>query len=156
MLEIGPELYEPKPASQPGRFYSVADYHAAYKSGALTPLQVAEALLPLVQRDQTPRSKYELAWLETHADEVRAAARASTERYAAGKPRGLLDGIPIGVKSDVALKGYMSTIGMKVDPSEPFFSPAEESAWPVSKLVEAGVIVMGKNNMHELGLGECC
>lgn len=96
---------------------------------------------------------YSRAWLEVHVDDVRAAARASTARYAAGKPLGPLDGIPYGVKSDVGLKGYVSTSGMRPDPRLAFFSAVcEESEWPVRKLEEAGAVMVGQMNQHEIGM----
>ncbi|KAK4041573.1 amidase signature domain-containing protein [Parachaetomium inaequale] len=155
MLALGPELHQPQPADLAGRFYSAADYHALYKSGAATPLQVAEALLPLVRRDdaQQPRSKYAVAWTQTDVDAVRAAARASTERWAAGAPLGIMDGVPFGVKDDVAVKGFVSTMGMRVNEGEEYFKqPKTETAWPVRKLEEAGGIMIGKMNQHEIGM----
>ncbi|KAK0624649.1 amidase signature domain-containing protein [Bombardia bombarda] len=153
MIALSPELTKPQPADLAGRFYSVADYHELYKSGEVTPLRVAEALLPLIRRDIEPQSKYAVAWIQTNVDEVLAAAKASTERWAAGTPRGILDGVPFGVKDDIAVKGFVSTMGMKVDHSEPYFNqPQTESVWPVQKLQEAGAILMGKMNQHEIGM----
>lgn len=153
LLAFAPALLQAQAPDRAGRFYSAADYHALYRSGEATPSQVAEALLPLVQRGQDPPSPYELAWVASNVDDVRAAARASTERWAAGKPLGILDGVPIGVKCDLDVKGYVSSVGMKVDPAHPFFRPAQTTAWPVQKLQQAGVVVIGHNNMHEIGMG---
>lgn len=155
-LEIGPDLAVPQALDLAGRFYSAADYHALYKSGAVTPLQVAQALLPLIRRDGASEiSKYALAWVHVHEDQVLAAARASTERWAAGKPLGVLDGVPFGVKDDIDVKGYVTTKGMKVNVAEPLFHKVvEETIWPVQQLEEAGGIMMGKMNQHELGMGE--
>ncbi|KAK5657025.1 hypothetical protein OQA88_3550 [Cercophora sp. LCS_1] len=153
MLEIGPELQLPQPENLPGRFYSVADYHGLYSRGEATPLQVVEALLPLIRRDVEPRSKYAVAWLQTDADEVLAAAKASTARWAAREPLGILDGVPFGVKDDIDVKGFVSTMAMKVDKREPYFTkPATETIWPVTKLQEAGAIMIGKMNQHEIGM----
>lgn len=148
-----PALFAPQPADAPGRFASFADYHALYKSGACTPLQVVEALLPLIRRDVPSPSVYATAWLDTHVDEVLAAARASTARWQAGQPLGLLDGIPFGVKADLAVKGYVNTLGMKVDTRyEVFRTPAHETIWPVAKLEEQGALLLGKMNQHEIGM----
>ncbi|KAK3329080.1 amidase signature domain-containing protein [Apodospora peruviana] len=153
MLPFGPELTQPRPADLPCRFYSVADYHALYKSGELTPLQVTEALLPLIRRDVRPESKYAVAWIQTKPDEVLAAAKASTERWAAGKQLGILDGVPFGVKDDVDVEGFISTRGMRVNKSERFFNtPATKTEWPARKMMEAGAIMMGKMNQHEVGM----
>lgn len=99
------------------------------------------------------RTEYSTAWLDIHVDEVLAAARASTERWAAGKPLGLLDGIPFGVKADCEVKGYVNTMGMKVDTRYAYFTkPATKTIWPVRKLEEAGAIMVGKMNQHEVGM----
>jgi Asp-tRNA(Asn)/Glu-tRNA(Gln) amidotransferase A subunit family amidase len=154
MLAFEPELLTPKHASSSSksRYYSASDYHAMYKSGALTPLQVIETLLGLTTGGG---SKYSDAWADAHGAEKLAveAARASTERWAAGTPLGVLDGVPVGVKDDTDVKGYVNHYGMKYNGALPAFAAREETAWPVRKLQEAGAIVLGKNKMHELGSG---
>ncbi|KAK4144780.1 amidase signature domain-containing protein [Dichotomopilus funicola] len=153
MLPIGPELSQPQPEDLGGRFYSAADYHAMYASGAVTPLQVAEALLGKVDLVYRPKSKYSAAWTQTKAMDVLEAARASTERWKNGSPLSILDGVPFGVKDDIAVKGFVSRMGMKVDRSEEYFNKVkEESAWPVRALEEAGAIMLGKMNQHEVGM----
>lgn len=80
-----------------------------------------------------------------------AAAKKSTQRYAKGKSLGVLDGVPIGVKDDMNVEGYVSHVGMPPDPSDPFFTPAAQTIWPIAQLEAAGAIVIGKLAMHELG-----
>lgn len=90
---------------------------------------------------------YARAWLDINVDEVRASAKASTERYAAGKQLGVLDGVPFGVKADIAVKGYVNTKGMRIDERFAYFSrPETESVWPVRKLEAEGAIMVGKMN----------
>lgn len=152
MLPLEKELLEASHVQQDAKYHTAHDYHEMYKSGQVTPLQVVEALLPLITRGQAS-GPYQNAWVDSHGkdDLVLEAARASTERWAAGKPLGILDGVPIGVKDDTSVKGYANHNGMKYNPSVPFFKDQEESVWPVRKLQEAGAIVVGKNAMHELG-----
>ncbi|KAH6853337.1 amidase signature domain-containing protein [Chaetomium sp. MPI-CAGE-AT-0009] len=153
MLEIGPELRQVQPASLAGRFFSVADYHELYKSGAARPLDVVTELLPLMDRDRELLSKYASAWTQTHADEALAAAKASTARWAAGKPLSFVDGVPFGVKDDLAVKGFVSRMGMNVNEKEDyFFKPSKETVWPVEALQEAGAIMVSKMNQHEIGM----
>lgn len=85
---------------------------------------------------------------------ARDAARASTERFAKGQERGLLDGVPFGVKDDLDVEGYVCHYGMRYDERNPFFKKSEKSFWPVKKMEEAGAIMVGKLAMHELGVGE--
>ncbi|POS70225.1 N-acylethanolamine amidohydrolase [Diaporthe helianthi] len=147
------ELLRPQDAGRPGRWSSFADYHALYQAGKVTPLQVVEALLPVIDRTRRDRTEYSTAWLDIHTDEVLAAARASTDRWAAGKPLSVLDGVPFGVKADCEVKGYVNTMGMAVRPEYDYFNkPAAESIWPVRKLEELGAIMVGKMNQHEIGM----
>ncbi|UKZ65180.1 uncharacterized protein TrAtP1_006375 [Trichoderma atroviride] len=149
MLAFEPELLTSKYASSNARYYSISDYHELYKSGKTTPLKVVETLLALT----TGSGKYSDAWADAHGAERLAldAAKASTERWAAGNPIGVLDGVPIGVKDDTDVEGYINHTGMKYDPSLACFAVKKESVWPVKKLQEAGAVVLGKNKMHELG-----
>ncbi|KAI2463756.1 amidase signature enzyme [Annulohypoxylon bovei var. microspora] len=149
--EITPELHERQSDDLAGRFYSAADYHELYKSGKLTPLQVVKALLPLISRGQTPPAKYESAFAVTKEGIALAAAKKSTERYAAGQPLGVLDGVPIGVKDDMDVEGYISHMGLPLNSADPFFKPATGTIWPIAQLEAAGAIVVGKLVMHELG-----
>ncbi|KND91218.1 Fatty acid amide hydrolase [Tolypocladium ophioglossoides CBS 100239] len=156
MLEFGPELLAAQHADSKARYYTASDYHDMSKAGTITPLQVAEALLPLTKQSSDGKpGKYEDAWADSHGKDHLAleAARASTERYAAGESLSVLDGVPVGVKDDVDVKGYINHLGLKYDASVPWFKVQEESAWPVKTLQEAGAVVIGKLRMHEMGSG---
>lgn len=126
-----------------------------YKAGTITPTQVVEALLPLIKQGQKPPGLYEDAWVDSHGADHLAleAAEASTKRYALKAPLGILDGVPIGVKDDFPVKGYVTHFGMKYNPSESFFKPKKDTLWPLQKLEEAGAIILGRNRMHEMGSG---
>lgn len=139
------------PQDAPGRFYTVADYHEAYKSGRLTPSDVIEILLPLIRRDISERSSYSTAFIDSKIDIVRNAAEASTKRWKTGKPLGILDGVPFGAKDDLDVKGYKTYIGTTKDYTE---GKEVETSWCVAKVEEAGGIMVGKLSMHELGMGK--
>lgn len=132
-------------------FYTVQDFYNAYSSGALTPTDLVESLLPLILRDgdykkRTPAT----AFMEIKVELVRQAAAASTQRWKKGQPLGILDGVPFGVKDDVAVKGYKRYIGTKHD----YTNGGElETSWCAKKIEEAGAILVGKLVMHELGAG---
>lgn len=152
MLEFGPDIVKPKHSDAKARYYTAGDYHDLFRAGKATPLHVAEAILALAR----PGTDYHDAWADSHGKDhlALAAARASTDRYASGKPLGLLDGVPIGVKDDVDVAGYINHFGLAYDPASPWFKEKDESAWPVRMLQEAGAVVIGKLRMHELGSGE--
>lgn len=92
------------------RFHSIKDFHDAYSSGALTPTDVIEHLLPLIRRDVAQRSPYSTAFMDSKVDMVRQAAEASTQRYKQGKPLGILDGVPFGVRTISRSRGTSTTL----------------------------------------------
>jgi hypothetical protein len=143
------ELPTPRPRPSSNGYYTSADYHSLYKSGQLTPTDVANAILPLIRRDTSPAGPHSVAFLDSKVDLVTRAAEASTARYASGKPLSYLDGVPIAVKDEVDMANYKRMLGSRVD----FTNPVNETAWCIKMLEEAGAIVVGKTNMHEMGLG---
>lgn len=142
------ELPKPRGRKNPSQHYTSADYHEAYLSGDLTPLDVVEYLLPLIKRDGKQTNKYSVAYLDVQPEIVRAAARASTERYRAGNPLSALDGVPIAVKDEVNLAGHSRSLGSKID----FSAKRNVTDWCVQKWEEAGAVIVGKTNMHEVGM----
>lgn len=121
----------PRGEKRTGRqFYSVLDFYDAYMFRRTTPSELVEKLLPFIRRDVEKRSKHSIAWLDTNVALVRAAAEASSERWKAGRPLGVLDGVPIGVKDEVDVKGYFKKcMGSKLD----FANPLDETSWCVAK-----------------------
>lgn len=126
--------------------YSVGDYHNAYKTGKLTPIAVAKALLKLIQKP----SVHNTAFLDIREAILLEKAAASTKRYQDGNPISIIDGVPVGVKDEVDLDGYATSLGSSQD----FTTPIGGTSWCVKKWEEAGAMVIGKLNMHELGLGK--
>lgn len=131
-----------------GGYYTSSDYHALYSSGELTPTAVIETLLSLIRRDTQPPGTHSIAFVGSHAESIRAAAEASTKRYKDGCSLGPLDGVPVAVKDEVHLTGYKRTLGSKLD----FKHGSDGTSWCVKQWIDAGAIVIGKTNMHELGL----
>ena len=76
-------------------------------------------------------------------------ANASAERFSKGKPLGLLDGVPVSVKDELDMLPFKTMIGTR------FYSnqPPEQDATSVARLRSAGALMVGKTNMHEIGLG---
>ncbi|KAI5850839.1 amidase signature domain-containing protein [Tricharina praecox] len=131
-------------------FHSSADYIAAYKSGATTPTEVAERFIASLGRDER-----NLVFISvTPADQLLAAARESTARYAAGNSLPL-DGVPLVVKDELDVAGTPKTLGLTTQEAEVrHVGVAEQgqTSWCVQKLLDAGMLFLGKSNMHEIGL----
>jgi Asp-tRNA(Asn)/Glu-tRNA(Gln) amidotransferase A subunit family amidase len=135
------------------KYYSVADYHALYTSGEVTPIAVAKAILPLIRRDISPPGKHSVAWFNTRVDDVLAAAEASTLRYKENRPLGIFDGVPTAIKDEYDMDGYKTTLGSLNDYTNKTVPGQSITSWSVRKMEEAGAIILGKLSMHEFGLG---
>lgn len=130
------------------RFETAADFVAAYRDGRATPEEVAERVLEATRRldEATPPLR---AFLAQSADDVRAQAREATARWRAGRPLSRIDGVPVAVKDEVDQRGYPTTVGTRFLGG----TPAPRDAAAVERLRAAGALLVGKANMHEIGLG---
>ena len=136
------------------KYYSVADYHALYLSGEVTPTAVVKVLLPMIRRDISPPGKHAVAWWESRSDLIMAAAEASSMRYKNKRPIGILDGVPTGIKDEYDVDGYRTCLGSKNDYTPEAARGQSITSWCVKKLQEAGAINLGKLSMNEFGLGK--
>ncbi|GAQ55282.1 amidase family protein [Streptomyces acidiscabies] len=80
-----------------------------------------------------------------------AADRALIEAREADRssPRGPLHGVPLVVKDNIHVAGLPNTAGSKALAD---FVPTQDAA-VVARLRDAGAIILGKTNMHELAFG---
>ncbi len=130
------------------RFPSVSDYAEAYRQGKTTPSEVAERVIrTLHEQDQGDPPLY--LFIRWNEGEIRAQAEESTRRYREGNPRSLLEGIPIPIKDEINVAGYPTSFGTSFLTTK----KAEKDATVVSRLRAAGAIILGKANMHEIGIG---
>ena len=82
-------------------------------------------------------------------EDVFEAAQASDDRRASGKALGPLDGIPCTIKDSYKIKG------MTVAAGSPAFRnlTANEDAFTVKKIKEAGAVILGRTNMPPMAAG---
>jgi aspartyl-tRNA(Asn)/glutamyl-tRNA(Gln) amidotransferase subunit A len=89
------------------------------------------------------------AYLAITEDSAVAAARKAEREITKGNYRGPLHGIPFSIKDNIAVKGVTATAGSKIlSDWVPDFD-----ATVVERLKEAGVVILGKTNMHEWAKG---
>ena len=79
---------------------------------------------------------------------ARVAAAVSAARIAAGTARPL-EGVPIGIKANIAVRGLATTAGVEVRRH----AIAATDAAVVTLLRNAGAVIVGHLNMHEAALG---
>lgn len=60
------------------------------------------------------------------------------------------EGPALAVKDNIDVRGTVTTGATGIEPGAP---AAERDAWAVTRMREAGYVVVGKTNMHEHGLG---
>jgi Asp-tRNA(Asn)/Glu-tRNA(Gln) amidotransferase A subunit family amidase len=127
-------------------FETAVEFSSAYASGRVTPEDVAERVIRAIE--QSDRSAPPLrAFIASRADDIRAQARASTARHRANASLGPLDGVPIAIKDELDVAGYPSTAGTRF-----LTRVASEDATVCARLRAAGAILLGKANMHEIGI----
>ncbi|MDP6944677.1 MAG: amidase, partial [Myxococcota bacterium] len=136
------------PAAEGFQFTTVADYALAYRQGDATPLDVAQRVLDATRASEASDPAMRL-FIAQDNDDVLAQARAATERHKRGVPISGFDGVPVAVKDEVDMTPYPTTVGTR------FLGrlTASNDATVVSRLRKAGAVLIGKANMHELGLG---
>ena len=123
---------------------SACEAVAAMSSGRFTALAYAEALLARCAE----RSNLN-AFITLDPDAVRAAARAADARRAAGEILGPLHGLPVPVKDSINTADLPTTAGTAALRE---FRPVADAS-VVARLRDAGAIVLGKTNLHELSFG---
>ena len=123
---------------------SAAELLAAYRSKALSPVEVVRDVL-----------KHIAAWEPhlhaTYALDAEAAmtqAEASQARWLRGEPQGALDGVPVTIKENIATKGVPVPLGSAATE----LVPAAQDAPPSARLREAGAVIVCKTTMPDYGM----
>ena len=107
-----------------------------------------EAVQACLQRIARLDSKVK-AFLLVDAEGALAQAEASDARRRAGRPTGLLDGVPVGLKDLFCTEGLATTAGSRI--LEGFIPPFDATV--VQLLKAAGLPILGKLNMDEFAMG---
>ncbi len=124
---------------------SIARAAKALQARECSPLELTEAYLQRIE-NLNPRVN---AYITVTAERARTDARHATDEIAAGRSRGPLHGIPIGLKDLYETAGIRTTGGGKIHTNH---VPAHDC--PVAKrLRDAGTILLGKLNTHEYAYG---
>ena len=120
------------------------DLLAAYRQRTLSPVEVTQAVLAHMERwEPHIRATYLL-----RPEHALAQARASEARWLRGEPQGLLDGVPVTIKENIATQGDPTPLGTAAVP----LVPAAADAPPAARLREAGAVMVAKTTMPDYGM----
>jgi aspartyl-tRNA(Asn)/glutamyl-tRNA(Gln) amidotransferase subunit A len=89
------------------------------------------------------------AFVDVYRDSALAAAREADRDRLAGRSRGPLHGVPIALKDLLHIRGRITTAGSKHRPH----GVARETATVVERLMNAGMIPLGKTHLVEFAFG---
>jgi len=124
---------------------TIATLRAKYISGELTPTQVVQQSLDTIAEKDGEIN----AFLHVYQD-VLAEAQAATEAYKkSGADTPALLGVPIALKNNILEKGRKTTAASKI--LEDY--TAVYDATIVTRLKQAGAIIVGATNMDEFAMG---
>ncbi|MBI1779608.1 MAG: amidase [Proteobacteria bacterium] len=124
-------------------FLSAIDLLKLYRRKSLSPVEVLEAVLRRLHIENPKLNAF------CHIDEEtgRKMAKASEARWMKGKPKGLVDGVPIPIKDTNAAKGWPFRYGSRTTSPE----PADYDYPAVARLREHGAVFFGKTTTPEFG-----
>ncbi|MFL5287510.1 MAG: amidase [Rhodopila sp.] len=117
----------------------------AFAAKSLSPVELMAALLARIEA-LDPKLH---AFIRLDADAAMAAAKAAEAEIAAGRIRGPLHGVPVGIKDIIDVVGLPTTCHSKIL----IDNVAKSDAMVVRKLREARAIIIGKLSTHEFAIG---
>ncbi len=123
----------------------VAATGALLRAGDLSPLELTDAYLARIERLERQVNAYVIVT----ADRAREQARRLTEELQRGQLRGPLHGIPLGLKDNIDTAGVATTAANSLLAGR---VPTEDApVW--TRMRDAGMVLLGKLNMHEFAYG---
>ena len=127
-------------------YLSAIDLGGLIAAREVTPLEAVDAYLSRIEQVDGRLNAY----ITVCADAARQEARQAGEEIARGQYRGALHGVPVAVKDQIHTRDLLTSDASKIRAD---FIPAAD-ATVVSRLREAGAILLGKLNMSEFAMGD--
>ncbi|HEX6442955.1 MAG TPA: amidase [Stellaceae bacterium] len=137
------------PASSDPAFLPIAMLSEEFEARRLDPLAVTCLMLGRIEAHNQALNAY----LTVCAATAIAEAAEASARAAAGRRRGVLDGVPISLKDNIDVAGVPTSNGFAQSEKLPPWRVPREDAEVVRRLRAAGAVMLGKLNMHEGALG---
>ena len=124
---------------------TIADASARLQTGKTTSVELVEHCLDAISSLDSKLNSF----IAVLVDDARAAALQADVQRANSKTVGALHGIPISVKDLIDLRGTPTTAASRVRTGH----LASADAQVLARLRRAGVIFIGKCNLHEFAFG---
>ena len=124
---------------------SVTDLAAKIRAGETTAVAALEHSLSVIaERDGELH-----AFVEVQTERARERARTIDAAVADGKNPGRLGGVPVALKDNLCQRGTVTSCSSKI--LEGWIPPYDATV--VTRLMEAGAVIVGKTNMDEFAMG---
>jgi aspartyl-tRNA(Asn)/glutamyl-tRNA(Gln) amidotransferase subunit A len=118
---------------------------ALIRARKLSPVEYVDAVLAAIDKANPTLNCFR----EVSADQSRADAKRAEEAVAKGEPLGPLHGVPVSIKDLLDVKGVPTRHGSAIFADNP---PAASDDVLVTRLREAGAIIIGKAQSPEFGV----
>ena len=133
-----------QPAEIP--YLSATELGGLIAAQEVTPLEAVDAYLSRVEQVDSQLNAY----ITVCAEAAREEARQAGAEIARGQYRGPLHGVPVAVKDQIHTRGLLTSDASKIRAA---FIPVDD-ATVVTRLRQAGAILLGKLNMSEFAMGD--
>jgi len=141
------DLIEPEKPDWKLPYPTSLDYSQKYQKNETTPVEVAEHVLRNI-RSSEQGEKPIRAFIALNREDLFRQAEAAVQRRKSGNRLSPLDGVPVAVKDEVDMTPYPTTVGTSFLGKQ----PALADSTVVARLRAAGALLVGKTNMHEIGI----
>ncbi|MFQ5532311.1 MAG: amidase [Candidatus Methylomirabilales bacterium] len=143
----GPEEGVPQPHPVEGGVseLSLTSAVSLMRRGELSPVELVRAVLDRIAGYDKTLSAY----IAYQGEEALQGARRAEDAIAHGRPLGPLHGIPVAVKDLFFTAAFPTTAGTRILSDH----IPREDATVIRSLKDAGAILLGKLNLHELAYG---
>lgn len=130
---------------QPPYELSVAEAAAAVRARRLSPVELTESVLGRIEEVE-PHLR---AYATVTAEQALRSARQAEREAAAGRFRGPLHGVPVGLKDLIDAAGVPTTASSRVRAGH----RAESDSTVAARLKAGGAVLVGKTHTHEFAYG---
>ena len=127
-------------------FLTATDLSKLIESKEVSPIEATEAYLDRIQEVDGSLNSY----ITVTGEQALESARLAEQEITTGINRGPLHGVPVAVKDQFNTAGVLTTGGSSILKD----NIPEEDATVISKLKDAGAVLLGKLNMSEFAMAE--